>query len=1203
MIGVKLNDRYRLDKELGRGGLGVIYEAHDLLLDRRVAVKLLNSVNVGPESRVRLLNEARAAARLNHPNIVSIYDAGEFQPQGEVQIPLSYIVMELIDGESLHDFHTSSYSEIISLAKQISAALEHAHSNGIIHRDLKPENILITKEGLVKLTDFGLARSIATRFSLQGMIIGTVFYLAPELALGQPFDGRVDLYALGVVLYELITGQLPFNASDPVAVISQHLYSPPPPPGKIRADVPPALENLIIRLLSKKPEDRPSSATELIGLLDHALNLETGVILPPDISAPEQLQSGKLLGREREYFEARTLWQQVISGEGEEHILLLSGETGVGKTPLVKGIMALAEASRAKAILSECYPEGPAPYSPIAELIRQALSQPSLEFPPSILNDLILLVPDLAVYFPREESLPHPDVEVEQQRLFESFVDLCLALTKRSPLLLVVEDIQWSDGATLSLIRHLARRARVMPDQLRVMILLTYRESEMDEACCLQDVLIDFNRERLAVSISLERFNREQTKLVLMSMFNDEISAEFLDNIYRLTEGNLYFIEEVCKALVESGRLVRKDGHWNTALKLEDLQLPHSIRMAIQARLTRLSPPTQDVLRLAAVIGQEFEFDVLLKASEMDEDALINALEEAEEAQLIKEMKPGNRRGIKLGEVKFTFEHGLIPTTLRDGLSGLRRHKLHRKVEAAIAELHPNNFEALAYHSEQAGDEENAWRYMIQAGDRAISVFANREAERYYRLGLESQVPDHERAHLLAGLGEALFRLARYDDAVRTWEQAIQLGREVGDVEMVARLYARESRSAWYAGEPERSLSICLDAIKDIQRISTNNEKLKTPGMASLLHETARAYRFNNQIEEALPLCRQALEMAEELNLVDVQADAYATLGIMPNITPDEALEALNKAVKLSESAKLLAISVRAHENLSDYLRDEKGDLYSARDHHDQARLLCQKMGILDWEYDQLEKSTQISLLLGDIKNLEQGLASLRKMESDLNDPGRRAAWRKSIEAQYLFFLGKFDEAVPLLENLRAQAGRESNLDLLIIVSDLLAEAMLETGRLSEAETILTEVIRLGECRQTLIRIPALCLFGFLRVAQGRQKDAKRLLKQTRDLTSIRLPRADELRILWLEARLAAAEQHWTKAAAVYERALRLAEEMEMRWYQGCLLTEMAESWLTRSEQGAHERARRLYIRALETYETLDALPQVLQIQAVLKNL
>src|SRR5689334_8226568 len=243
--GTVLRDRYRLDSELGRGGMGTVYRATDLELQREVAVKVLSATSQTSEARERLIREARAAAALNHPHIVTIHDVGE-----ENGFP--FLVMEFVPGPRLSQARPTDLSRVVEIATQICAALEHAHANKIVHRDLKPDNVLLSGSSLsnnVKLADLGLALpAYGARISRAGMIVGTAAYMAPEQALGQPIDGRTDLYALGVLLYELSTGRLPFTGDDPLTIISQHVHAPVVPPRVLRSDIPRALETIILQI-------------------------------------------------------------------------------------------------------------------------------------------------------------------------------------------------------------------------------------------------------------------------------------------------------------------------------------------------------------------------------------------------------------------------------------------------------------------------------------------------------------------------------------------------------------------------------------------------------------------------------------------------------------------------------------------------------------------------------------------------------------------------------------------------------------------------------------------------------------------------------------------------------------------------------------------------------------------------------------------
>jgi hypothetical protein len=312
---------------------------------------------------------------------------------------------------------------------------------------LKPENVLLTAGGTAKLVDFGLARSMASRLTSEGAIAGTAFYLAPEFALGQPFDGRADLYALGVMLYELTTGRLPFVGDDPLAVISQHLHAPVVPPRAKNAEIPPALDALIVRLLSKAPTDRPASASEVLRMLEQPSILDQEAVPAEELSVLERIERGRIVGRERELQEARVLWIQARSGQGR--MLLISGEPGVGKTRLVRELVTQVEVSAGRALVGASYAEGGAPYAAFGQIIRQALrsdSDDGFDLPESVLADLLMLAPELRLRYPFDGTQGRPDLpanppldgpQAEQHRLFRNLLVFFTALSDRAPLLLV----------------------------------------------------------------------------------------------------------------------------------------------------------------------------------------------------------------------------------------------------------------------------------------------------------------------------------------------------------------------------------------------------------------------------------------------------------------------------------------------------------------------------------------------------------------------------------------------------------------------------------------------------------------------------------------------------------------------------------------------------------------------------------------------
>src|ERR1700688_1317500 len=279
-----LGERYQLQDPIGRGGMATIYRGRDMRMDRFVAIKVLREVySTDPKFVTRFQREAKAASALQHPNIVQVYDYG--QTDGNY-----FIVMELIEGTDLRHYLRSRRGNVLDneraiiIAHDVALGLGAAHRRGIVHRDVKPQNVLVGRDGSIKLTDFGIASVYkdinAERLTTTGMTLGTVQYYAPEQAQGEIVSPAADVYALGIVMYEMLTGRTPFDGDTPVAVAMQHIQDVPVPPSQLNPNIPPALEEIILRCLEKVPEMRFRDGSSLARALEMLGEEELGTVVP-----------------------------------------------------------------------------------------------------------------------------------------------------------------------------------------------------------------------------------------------------------------------------------------------------------------------------------------------------------------------------------------------------------------------------------------------------------------------------------------------------------------------------------------------------------------------------------------------------------------------------------------------------------------------------------------------------------------------------------------------------------------------------------------------------------------------------------------------------------------------------------------------------------------------------------------------------------
>ena len=853
MIGTVLRDRYRVEAKLGEGGMGVVYRAHDTLLDRPAAIKALSPHLLDEGGVRRFLHEAQAAAKLAHPNIVAVFDVLD---DGDRQL----LVMEYVAGQTLRELVPLPWERAVEVALDVCRALAFAHERGVIHRDIKPDNVMLTRDGAAKLMDFGLARSAGrSRLTQAGMIVGTVAYIAPEQVLRGEADARSDLYSLGCVLYEALTGKPPFVADDPLSVISQHLAAPPVSPRWAHPQLPPALEAVVMKLLAKDPTERYPSAAALLQVLEEIRRGGDPGVAAPTPSVLEALRRTRFVGRTRELQELKLAVDRMLGGSGGT--IFIAGEPGIGKTRLGQEMATYARLRGARVWSGEARErESGIPYGPFAECFRMARG----DLPDEDWADIASRWPELAKVIPgldtRAAALTALPPEQERVRLFEQVAQVLANWAARFPIILILEDLHWADTSALELLHYVARVARGE----RILLVGTYRDVEVGTDHPLPGILAEMNRQRLSDRILLRRLDAEAVTAIVTAAFDEEIGRTLVGMVQQETEGNPFFVEEVLKDLVETGVIYRADGRWARRPQL-GMRIPESVREAVGRRLNRLSDPCRQTLTVAAVVGRDFPFDVLRVAAGRDEEDLLDDVDEALAAQLI------HPRGGRAREDAYTFQHALIRETLYDALNPRRRARFHRQVgeayEQAYAQRLDQVVDHLAYHfgrSEQSQAEKGI-RYNLQAAERAAAAYAHESAEILIRVALElaeaTAAPEvlagiHER------LGDLYTRTLEGTKAVGEFEQAVEAASRASSApqEQLERLRLRLVQAyADFGGKPAEARTLAAALVESAAARGDRLVQASALGSLAILHLRGAEY------DRALQMAMEALNVAAPL--------------------------------------------------------------------------------------------------------------------------------------------------------------------------------------------------------------------------------------------------------------------------------------------------------------------------------------------------
>jgi len=1020
--------RYKVKQLLGEGGKKKVYLAHDTVIDRDVAFALIKTEKLDAQTRKRITREAQAMGKLgDHPNIVTIHDMGEHEGQPYIVLP----VMPGGDVEGLIEKapeHRLPVEQVIAIGKCVCQGLEFAHSKGIIHRDLKPGNVWLSADGTARIGDFGLAVAVdLSRLTQSGMMVGTVSYMPPEQAMGGRVTEKADLYSLGAMLYEMVTGRPPFIGDDSVSIIGQHINTPPVSPAWHCADLPPALEALILQLLEKDPQKRPESAAVVRQALE---SIDVGkVSKEPSREAPAEnpLYRRVFVGREPELKQLQSAFDGAVSGQGA--LTMVVGEPGIGKTALCEQMSTYVTLRGGRTLVGHCYEEGSLslPYLAFVEALRSyVLSREVKDLREELgtgAADVARIVSEIRE---RLKVKPRPsggDPEEARYRLMQAVTGFLANAAAVQPLLVVLEDLHDSDKGTLDMLTHVSRHL----SGARLLVVGTYRDVEVGRNHPLSAALAELRRVSTYGRVLLRGLNADEVRRMLQSITREEIPWGLAEAVHRQTEGNPLFVQEVVRFLVEEGLITQK-GRPTKDTPLE-MSIPEGLRDVIGRRMSLLSRECNQLLSVASVIGREFPLDTLSGVTDIKEDAFVNALKEAVQMAVLEERS-------QVGVVRYRFTHAFFRQTLYEELIAPQRLQLHQQVARSLETQYAGRLEEhaaeLAEHFSQSTDPadlKKAVEYGEMAAKRAADVYAFGEAVRLLEQALKVQrvLDPSDRARqcdLLLALGEAMNFAGETRRALDlALPEAFSLAEGITD--------------------KERALRACvLSTMALILNYGGGFVSWATPEAATWLERadryagegtTARAWtdthigerkivtealsgQFENMYE-GVRLIDRALALARRLG--DTETFCHvATTWLLHVKLPQKAHERLQLVGELAERLKsgvTFGTFALGQMLIIDTLM-ELGRLQEAEEHFREFRSIAERSGQANTIIMAMLLDAFSATLDGRLEDAVEMARRCRSLGEQLGLPEFGTAWALIFSDKAMLYLGKSEEVLPQME-------------------------------------------------------------------------------------------------------------------------------------------------------------------------------------------